>query len=238
MGGYDNALDEEHFYPRPPRGGRHSQAQSQVVCLQNFYPRPPRGGRPIASVEVGVPIQISIHALREEGDSPFWPSLSWWVAFLSTPSARRATSDALEAISSNPTISIHALREEGDPAAFYFIFSQPKFLSTPSARRATPRYSPGGWSAEYFYPRPPRGGRHRPSGEYTRRGTYFYPRPPRGGRPAGAMQMTAVNEFLSTPSARRATRLYRPRSTTVSNFYPRPPRGGRPFTSSMVVFHA
>ena len=42
--------------------------------------------------------------------------------------------------------------------------------------------------------------RHRP---------YFYPRPPRGGRPAGAMQMTAVNEFLSTPSARRATVIFR-----------------------------
>ena len=56
-------------------------------------------------------------------------------------------------------ISIHALREEGD-------------LSRTSRIRRT----------EYFYPRPPRGGRRRGTGE-------------RAGR----------NIFLSTPSARRAT---------------------------------
>ena len=35
------------------------------VC--NFYPRPPRGGRPLTD-SISVPIEISIHALREEGD--------------------------------------------------------------------------------------------------------------------------------------------------------------------------
>ena len=56
---------------------------------------------------------ISIHALREEGDvlhlfiQPSRP------LFLSTPSARRATS-AAGAPSGSQTISIHALREEGD----------------------------------------------------------------------------------------------------------------------------
>ena len=56
----------------------------------NFYPRPPRGGRP--AFKRDMPIVV---------------------IFLSTPSARRATS-------SNPVrlkgdmISIHALREEGD----------------------------------------------------------------------------------------------------------------------------
>ena len=34
---------------------------------------------------------------------------------------------------------------------------------------------------------------------------YFYPRPPRGGRRAGSVRGMAVNLFLSTPSARRAT---------------------------------
>ncbi len=34
---------------------------------------------------------ISIHALREEGDSGWWSSVSAAVEFLSTPSARRAT---------------------------------------------------------------------------------------------------------------------------------------------------
>ena len=34
---------------------------------------------------------------------------------------------------------------------------------------------------------------------------YFYPRPPRGGRPAQLKKRQTVREFLSTPSARRAT---------------------------------
>ena len=56
---------------------------------------------------------ISIHALREEGDS-----FSSWVPlqprkFLSTPSARRAT-DRRSGSRGSSLISIHALREEGD----------------------------------------------------------------------------------------------------------------------------
>ena len=101
-------------------------------------------------------------------------------------------------------------------------------LSAPSARRATPRCSPGGWSAEYFYPRPPRGGRPRPAGHGRRLPEHFYPRPPRGGRrcspcPCGGPQSISIHAlreegdspvqprrmvgriFLSTPSARRAT---------------------------------
>ena len=80
--------------------------------------------------------KISIHALREEGDSiktTCEPSLH---AFLSTPSARRATyvQDCYQVI---VNISIHALREEGDPAIGPPPFSGYRFLSTPSARRAT-----------------------------------------------------------------------------------------------------
>ena len=36
-----------YFYPRPPRGGRPTQARPLRTQQQNFYPRPPRGGRPI-----------------------------------------------------------------------------------------------------------------------------------------------------------------------------------------------
>ena len=43
-------------------------------------------------------------------------------------------------------------------------------------------------------------------------------------------------EFLSTPSARRATLVLNCLYSTSDDFYPRPPRGGRqtgfPFTSS------
>ena len=78
----------------------------------------------------------------------------------------------------------------------------------------------------------------------------FYPRPPRGGRRllicaadlGGHISIHALREegdnaftaneraallFLSTPSARRATRLNFRASSIVGYFYPRPPRGGR-----------
>ena len=37
--------------------------------IDDFYPRPPRGGRPANSLSSSSFILISIHALREEGDS-------------------------------------------------------------------------------------------------------------------------------------------------------------------------
>ena len=63
--------------------------------------------------------------------------------------------------------------------------------------------------------------------------SYFYPRPPRGGRRAGRFQSVKTYEFLSTPSARRATRRALIPPSSISYFYPRPPRGGRPWFSSL-----
>ena len=149
--------------------------------------------------------------------------------FLSTPSARRATSPLYPAPSIR-AISIHALREEGD-------------LYAPRTKL----------QHLYFYPRPPRGGRPgltawpavtamlisihalREEGDKLtetrlRLNTDFYPRPPRGGRPRVVLiinqfviiSIHALREegdqmaqamgaelvvFLSTPSARRATAL-------------------------------
>ena len=124
--------------------------------------------------------QISIHALREEGDNRHPYCLHLWknfyprpprggrprrigsalgaTEFLSTPSARRATHGGDAAVSTQ-NISIHALREEGDH------------------HRDHHRDPQGD-----FYPRPPRGGRL----------------PAQGGRHPDL-------RFLSTPSARRAT---------------------------------
>ena len=81
-------------------------------------------------------VQISIHALREEGDQGNTAALSVTTIFLSTPSARRATNNKsvlFEAL----CISIHALREEGDMWTMYRVQTAQTFLSTPSARRAT-----------------------------------------------------------------------------------------------------
>ena len=104
---------------------------------------------------------ISIHALREEGDSTTILTALRHLEFLSTPSARRATR-CFFVFAQSFVISIHALREEGDesqherqPDLFISIHALREegdcstmcinikglgFLSTPSARRATPRH--------------------------------------------------------------------------------------------------
>ncbi len=101
--------------------------------------------------------------------------------FLSTPSARRATP---------------AWERQKQPRYL--------FLSTPSARRATSERIPRKQAVNYFYPRPPRGGRRTVpslalmillflSTPSARRATHSF----QCGHPAF--------QFLSTPSARRAT---------------------------------
>ena len=58
-------------------------------------------------------MQISIHALREEGDLRGGNIQTIVLQFLSTPSARRAT-NLWHELHGCVHISIHALREEGD----------------------------------------------------------------------------------------------------------------------------
>ena len=62
-----------------------------------------------------MPINISIHALREEGDLGLRYEGDNAKVFLSTPSARRATL-VYGRQRRGKLISIHALREEGDGA--------------------------------------------------------------------------------------------------------------------------
>ncbi len=61
-----------------------------------------------------IDFQISIHALREEGDVQVDIVPGADKVFLSTPSVRRATS-RYPCERAGAAISIHALREEGDP---------------------------------------------------------------------------------------------------------------------------
>ena len=60
-----------------------------------------------------IDLLIYIHALREEGDKSRASTSPRTTAFLSTPSARRATA-GIQFFAVSDTISIHALREEGD----------------------------------------------------------------------------------------------------------------------------
>ena len=56
---------------------------------------------------------------------------------------------------------------------------------------------------------------------------YFYPRPPRGGRPRSSSVSPVSPAFLSTSPAWGTTLCGDGACETVSHFYPRPPRGGR-----------
>ena len=85
---------------------------SQVIQTSDFYPRPPRGGRPYTVEEAKAIIEISIHALREEGD-PSTSSVKH-SRFISIHALREEGDTAFPASSTITKISIHALREEGD----------------------------------------------------------------------------------------------------------------------------
>ena len=190
----------------------------------NFYPRPPRGGRQTSLLLIWSALTISIHALREEGDTVCRGSQTLSRNFYPRPprGGRHLWTTRCNLCGK---ISIHALREEGDRIRRWDSITQ-----------------------NYFYPRPPRGGRRRVCRSRTVQ-TNFYPRPPRGGRPVLHLSNAKALIFLSTPSARRATytpinrkekimisihalreegdRWPRLPTTASGYFYPRPPRGGR-----------
>ena len=147
---------------------------------RNFYPRPPRGGRHVAVDLFSSSVEISIHALREEGDctAPAGISIEWDFYPRPPRGGRRPSRRDRGSIYS---ISIHALREEGDPgyvqgrpAAFcisihalreegdlwMICFCWSMEISIHALREegdiGTSQRS-AAW--KYFYPRPPRGGR-------------------------------------------------------------------------------
>ena len=104
-----------HFYPRPPRGGRHHPADHPVhIVVISTHALREEGDANV--VEIAPDLGISTHALREEGDR------------------HQAGDPGVDGIST------HALREEGDPGArscrrqiFYFYPRPPR-----GGRRPTP----------------------------------------------------------------------------------------------------
>ena len=105
-------LPWRNFYPRPPRGGRQLDS-SKSICIKVFLSTPsarrathrttrfdhrseflstPSARRATSPAPSTRPRRdISIHALREEGDAALSVILALAELFLSTPSARRAT---------------------------------------------------------------------------------------------------------------------------------------------------
>ena len=129
-----------------------------LAVAEHFYPRPPRGGRPSRKWYVFAASGISIHALREEGDRPCCPDFQNSVDFYPRP-PRGGRLAEFHRDDGEPPISIHALREEGDGRLLAALSTRDTFLSTPSARRATVIQVGFPIDNKDFYPRPPRGGR-------------------------------------------------------------------------------
>ena len=136
----DKLLDRQHtgiryFNPRPPRGGRPGTSMPRSSCIR-FQSTPSARRATCFRDALRKESDISIHALREEGDDLQRVVFGDGSLFQSTPSARRATGPAVRGRQSQG-ISIHALREEGDPSPRFARGGAQGFQSTPSARRAT-----------------------------------------------------------------------------------------------------
>ena len=194
-----------------------------VLC--NFYPRPPRGGRPVCFAAGRVSVSISIHALREEGDSsPIFKKVAILNFYPRPPRGGRrgvcAGIVAPELISIHALreegdqvfgplfllfgISIHALREEGDRFTVRPVKVSGVFLSTPSARRATKNTVKG-----------------------SQRGRFLST--PSARRATSKSGISAANVQISIHALREeGDHPCRMQPTTATHFYPRPPRGGRP----------
>ena len=150
--------------------------------MGDFYPRPPGGGRPQREKWIEFMRNISIHALRVEGDVYTCPLLMC-----------------------NHTISIHALRVEGDYKHFFNRFAEVKISIHALRVEGDNRLNERQKACKNFYPRPPGGGRQDDL-SFVDTPTDFYPRPPGGGRHLRRAHTRAcTTRFLSTPSGWRAT---------------------------------
>ena len=141
-----------------PSARRATSSRPLMIPNNKFLSTPSARRATAAALDRPQQLQISIHALREEGDEGAAASTTTPKIFLSTPSARRATKPVFSR-DEFIFISIHALREEGDLDLFAVDGDGVLFLSTPSARRATRRQNQHHRRPSHFYPRPPRGGR-------------------------------------------------------------------------------
>ena len=170
----------QHFNPRPPCGGRRRafcrHAQANRISIHALRVEGDKNPELMERL-----VKISIHALRVEGDADDGVNLVVIGGFQSTPSVWRATAFTSR-LNTSKEISIHALRVEGDGA-----------LSAEVCRR------------NHFNPRPPCGGRRRPTSSQQKRRKYFNPRPPCGGRRLRAGAVLPDAPFQSTPSVWRAT---------------------------------
>ena len=149
---------ERHFYPRPPRGGRRTKlvepldhpeflstpsarratmrARQASYTSWVFLSTPSARRATFEPLWVALCVEISIHALREEGDAAIVESFFTAFVFLSTPSARRATGGGFPERRRRGFLSTPSARRATEILGLTNTANL-KFLSTPSARRAT-----------------------------------------------------------------------------------------------------
>ena len=140
------------FYPRPPRGGRRCTAGSTVRPIR--FLSTPSARRATGAVEdARGPQQISIHALREEGDQVTGFQFFFFIRFLSTPSVRRATRNVIRRATAMLFLSTPSVRRATDDA----LFDAPCFPISIHALHEEGNQFSGQTDTDnrYFYPRPP-----------------------------------------------------------------------------------
>ena len=148
-----------NFNPRPPRGERHQFPRIRLQLLR-FQSTPSARRATTAGEAMPLHLQISIHALREEGDRR--TAIGYRLKSIISIHALREEGDKISsgirvflqpisihalreegdsrraaAVTAFQYISIHALREEGDTSLHGCLRRWTEFQSTPSARRAT-----------------------------------------------------------------------------------------------------
>ena len=147
-------------------------------------------------------LAISIHALREEGDTCFCLWLRTFQRFLSTPSARRATCQA-----------------ESVPHCRRNFYPRPPRGGRPGTTKS------GTWT-DNFYPRPPRGGRPN-SLRLQTESVLFLSTPSARRATNAASQIQAIFSISIHALREEGDTVPSSETTSVEDFYPRPPRGGR-----------
>ena len=214
-----------NFYPRPPRGGRRDR-HSKFKSITRFLSTPSARRATSAEAAANRAWQISIHALREEGDNSFQCSQSSRLDFYPRPPrggrpyvAGYVTKKTYDFYPRPPRGGRlrHSSKLQQDKGYFYprpprggrlcipcACWLCPRFLSTPSARRATAHKCPHC------------AGLH----------ISIHALREEGDLPWLSL-CSAIGKFLSTPSARRATDAPLIWATSLMYFYPRPLRGGR-----------
>ena len=180
MSGQGSFVPTEDFYPRPLRGGR--RRSGCISQLTRRFLSTPSARRATDLGQGNSPARgISIHALCEEGDGALVRTSPLKSYFYPRP-LRGGRLQQTPYVGYPYYISIHALCEEGDTL----------WLA------GSPVYSD-------FYPRPLRGGRPTPPERNTRDWLISIHALCEEGDEHNSHWEAGAKQFLSTPSARRAT---------------------------------